>query len=310
MSPIDISVLVCTYNRATVLRETLDSLLRLETAGQFTYEVLVVDNASTDNTPQFLAEIASRSPVPLRWVREAEQGTVFARNRGIQEAFGQWIASFDDDQLADPRWLLELYTLAQTRQARSVGGAVRLRLPATCDRELSKVCRRLLGESVGWEQEQPYTRKEGPGAGNQMLHRSVFQQIGLYDPAFNRRGEDTDLYRRIRAAGIDSWYTPRAVAWHIIPPQRLDDKYLRSTSIHNGHCFARRDREEWGRLALSLVLAARVGQAALVNVPRFAWAHVRRAREEALAARCLFWRMQGYLQCSASLMLPSRLVQN
>jgi glycosyltransferase involved in cell wall biosynthesis len=302
---IDISVVVCTYNRAEMLRDTLASLAAQETEGRFRYEVLVVDNASTDHTPQVL-EAAAGNGTWLRHVREPRQGQVHARNRGIIEARGDWIANFDDDQIADPRWLLELLSLAQRRNVRSVGGAVRLKLPEGCDRMLSSVCRRVLGESVGWADEQPYTRKEGPGSGNQMLHRSVFAQIGPYDDAYSRRGEDTDLYRRIRAAGIESWYTPRAIAWHVTPPSRLEEKYLRATSVYNGWCFASRDREEWGRIALALVSAARLGQAALVNAPRLVWARLRRAREEALAARCLFWRLQGYLQCAASLMLPDR----
>lgn len=307
MSEIQISIVVCTFNRAAVLREALTSLMHLETGGLFTYEVLVVDNASTDDTPRVLAEVASQSPLNFRWVREGRQGSVFARNRGVGEARGEWIANFDDDQIADSHWLLALYSLAQKRQVRSVGGVVRLKLPDGCNRQLSLVCRRLLGESVGWETERVYTRKEGPGAGNQMLHRSVFEEIGGYDEAYNRRGEDTDLYRRIRAAGIESWYTPQAIAWHVTPPQRLEEKYLRATSLHNGWCFARRDREEWGRLALMAVLAGRLGQAALVNMPHLVWARLRQAREDALATRCLLWRMEGYLQCAVRLALPRRL---
>jgi glycosyltransferase involved in cell wall biosynthesis len=305
-----ISVVVCTYNRAEMLRDTLASLVVQQTDGRFTFEILVVDNASTDHTPQVIEQAAAACDVVVRSVRELRQGQVHARNRGVSEARGEWIANFDDDQIADPRWLIELYSLAQSRQARSVGGVVRLKFPENCDRQLSPVCRRLLGESVGWETERPYTRKEGPGAGNQLLHRSVFQEVGLYDEAYNRRGEDTDLYRRIRAAGIESWYTPRAIAWHVTPPQRLEEAYLRATSLNNGWCFARRDQEEWGRAAMAGVVVARMGQAALLNLPRWLWAHLRRAREDALAARCLLWRLEGYLHCAARLILPNRLARN
>lgn len=302
----DISVVVCTYNRAEMLRETLASLAQQQTEARFQFEMVVVDNASTDNTADVLAAAQPGSAVAVRHIREPRQGQVYARNRGIAEARGQWIANFDDDQVADPRWLLELYALAQEHQAISVGGAVRLRLPDDCGRQLSPVCRRLLGESVDWDTPRPYTRKEGPGSGNQMLHRDVFARVGLYDDSYNLRGYDTDLYRRIRAAGIESWYTPSAVAWHITPPYRLDEKYLRDTSLHNGWCFARRDYQEWGRLALVAVLVARVGQAVCLNLPRWAWARVARAREDAVAARCLFWRLQGYGQCALDLLKPRR----
>ena len=212
---VDISVVVCTRNRAESLRETLCSLVAQQSDGQFAYEVLVVDNASTDHTPRVVEEISAAARIPVRYVREQCRGTSYARNRGVATARGEWIASFDDDQVADTRWLSQLFLLAKQKNVRSVGGAVLLRLPEGFDREVSPVCRRVLGESSGWDQPRRYTRSEGPGAGNQMLHRSVYESVGVYDVAYNLRGEDVDLYRRIRAAGIDTWYTPHAIAWHL-----------------------------------------------------------------------------------------------
>src|SRR5688572_12728930 len=104
---IDVTVVVCTFNRADMLRNALISLLKLETEAQFRFEVLVVDNNSTDHTAEVVAQLAQDASAPLRYVREVRQGHASARNRGIQEARGDWIASFDDDQLADARWLIE-----------------------------------------------------------------------------------------------------------------------------------------------------------------------------------------------------------
>src|SRR2546421_689464 len=106
--PLDVSVVVCTYNRAALLRDALASLGVLQTDGRFRYEILVVDNASSDETPAVIEEEAARSPVPMRGVREARPGVACARNRGVQETAAPWIAFFDDDQIADPGWLAEL----------------------------------------------------------------------------------------------------------------------------------------------------------------------------------------------------------
>ncbi len=211
---------------------------------------------------------------PSDCVSEPRRGQVYARNRGIAEARGEWIASFDDDQLADPAWLKELLALAHDTQSRSVGGAMRLKLPEGCHRRLAAFCRRVLGESVGWQTRRRYTRKHGPGAGNHMLHRSVLDEVGVYDESYNLRGDDTDLYRRLCAAGIDSWYSPAAVAYHVTPPYRLTEQYLRETSLCNGWCFARRDRERFGALVAPLVLVARIGQMAGIHLPRLALAKV------------------------------------
>src|SRR5688572_12404265 len=128
MTTPDISIVVCTHNRAAMLREALASLYHLETGGRFTYEIVVIDNASTDATPQAIAAAAGESPAPLRGIHESQKGIVAARNRGIQEARGRWIAFFDDDQLADGRWLAELYRGAGQFDCRVVGGAVHLSL--------------------------------------------------------------------------------------------------------------------------------------------------------------------------------------
>ena len=109
----DITVVVCTHNRAESLWQALASLYALETGGRFTYEVLVIDNASPDHTQDVIAAAAGESKAPLRGVHEPQKGIVAARNRGVLEAAGKWIAFFDDDQLADSRWLLELHSAAE-----------------------------------------------------------------------------------------------------------------------------------------------------------------------------------------------------
>lgn len=299
---IDISVTVCTYNRADMLRETLTSLITQHTGGDFTYEIVIVDNASTDHTPDVVQELAASSPVRVRYLKETRQGRVYARNRGIAEAEGEWLAFFDDDQVADYDWLAELITLAK-KGARVVGGAVLLRLPEECKRDLPWACQRLLGASVGWPDVRPYTRQEGPGAGNLLIHRSVFEEIGVYDESYNLRGEDMDLYRRIREVNIDSWYTPRALAWHFTPHYRLTDKYLRDTSVNNGWSFARRDREELGRLALAMLLVARVCQMILIFLPRGLWGWFTRSDDHWLSAKFRFWMLQGYGKCALSMIV-------
>ncbi|MCH8829851.1 MAG: glycosyltransferase family 2 protein, partial [Planctomycetes bacterium] len=108
----EISVVVCTYNRAAMLRDAITSLVALKTNGLFRYDILVVDNASTDTTADVVAEISENADVIVRRVLEEKQGVVPARNRGVAEANGTWIAFFDDAQLADDAWLLRLWETA------------------------------------------------------------------------------------------------------------------------------------------------------------------------------------------------------
>jgi len=90
-----ISVIVCTYNRAELLRELLPTLCE-QTVAFTQYEVIVIDNGSTDHTKTVAAVFAARYP-QVRYCYEPRQGLSHARNRGWQEAKGDYVAYIDDD---------------------------------------------------------------------------------------------------------------------------------------------------------------------------------------------------------------------
>ena len=307
---VDVTVVVGSYNRSAMLAETLASLTALQTAipggESFTYEVVAIDNASTDDTQDVLARYADPalrgSAERVRGFYEASPGVTHARNRGLAEARGRWVAFHDDDQRAHPEWLARLQELAHRRGVKVVGGAVRLSLPEGTDRRLAPPCRVLLGEKVGWDQEQPYTRKRVPGTNNLMLHRSVLEDVGVFDTRIKDGGEDADLYRRIRTAGYQAWYTPEAVVYHLIPEPRLSDDYMRWTATRHGQHLALREYRDWGPRKLAGMIALRAAQAAGSYLPRFVLATICGDREAALGARALLWRSRAYLARSAALL--------
>jgi glycosyltransferase involved in cell wall biosynthesis len=293
-----ITVVLCTRNRSDLLQGALETLIALETESRFDYEILVVDNGSTDETPQVVRRFAkaqfSCQSGYVRGVVEAQAGIVPARNRGIREARGEWIAFFDDDQFAHPRWLLELFLAAREQRSRCVGGAVTLRLPEGTVRQLAPESRMLLGETVGRNAPQPYTARFTPGCGNLMIHRSVFDQVGLFDPQMGDRGEDTDLALRIMATGERAWFTPTAIVEHRIPAERLSDEFLLKLSRRMARGMAGNEHEAWGRARYPFIWCARVGQAVLVLTPRWLLARLCGNREGSLGARC---RLQIAVDC-------------
>ena len=132
MSISTITIVIPTFNRVELLEKALQSLLKLNTESQFTYEILVVDNASTDGTPDLLAGYQNQ----VRSVREERPGESFARNRGIQESNSDWLVFFDDDQTTAPDWLLQLWRTSVQRNVQIVAGSVYLDLNPT---ELSRL---------------------------------------------------------------------------------------------------------------------------------------------------------------------------
>lgn len=299
-----VSVVMCTYNRREMLRDALNSLVRQETGGSFRYEIVIVYNGDPAQALDVVEEIAPSTPIEIRAIHEPRRGQVIARNRALEEARGEWLAHFDDDQIATTRWLAELMITAEKHHAKVVGGSLFLKLPEGCQRQLTFVCRRMLGQSVEWDDVQPYSRKEGPGTGNIMIHRSVFDQVGHYDESFQLRGYDTDLYRRIREAGYEAWFTPLAKAYHVTPQSRLEDEYFKETSLHNGWSFAKRDYLELGSFKATGILLARIAHACIMHVPRWLLAVCSGSQEKKLTARIRLWRTEGYIRSALYWMFP------
>lgn len=310
MNSPDISIVVCTFNRAAVLRLALESLLRQEMGG-ICYEIVVVDNASTDDTQTVVQEICRRAAVEVVYVHEPVPGVAIARNRGIERSRGTWIAFFDDDQLADSRWLYELLLEAERRGVSSVGGSVSLKLPPECTVEPVGVTRRMLGEAILSDQACPYGRKHAPGAGNWMLRREIFDHVGRFDPAMENGGEDTELFRRIRAAGFQSWYTPAAVVHHLIPAGRLEPDHLQRTALRIGSHVAQREYTDYGRISFACLLVVRFLQGLLLFRTRmFFWNRFRGSAQQALAHQCVVWRCRGYCRWGLRTLLPRWFAQH
>jgi glycosyltransferase involved in cell wall biosynthesis len=303
---VDVSVIVCTYNRAELLGDAVRSLDSLQTHDELRFEIVIVDNASADETASVARELQATCSAPVRYVYEPKPGVSAARNRGIAEAQGEWIAFMDDDQIADEHWLWGLLSAARRRAVRCVGGVNRLRLPAGQQtRRLAPSLESLLGATQSSAGERPYTDHHAPGAGNLLVHRSVFEEIGTFDESLAAAGEDLDLYRRMRSHGIRAWCTSHAVTLHVVPASRLEPRYLRWKCYRNGGHLAHRDWCEKGVLRMGVNAALRLIQSAAVHGPRAGWGFVRGDAEAVLGAQCLLWRAGGYLRFALHYAAPS-----
>ncbi|MBK9123560.1 MAG: glycosyltransferase family 2 protein [Chloroflexi bacterium] len=117
-----ISVVICTFNRVDLLRKALESLSRQDCDAN-RYEVIVVDNNSTDLTGEMVRSCSA--PFDVRYVLETTQGLSHARNRGWREAQGEYIAYLDDDAIAPPHWLSLASQIIEAHRPAMFGGPVR-----------------------------------------------------------------------------------------------------------------------------------------------------------------------------------------
>ncbi|HZZ30147.1 MAG TPA: glycosyltransferase family 2 protein [Pirellulales bacterium] len=301
-----ISIILPTYNRCEMLRGALECLLHQETNDQFTYEIIVVDNASSDATKTVVEEVAATSPVPVRYFYQTIPGDGATRNCGIAHAQGMWLAFVDDDELAAPDWLRQLFQAAQETASPIVGGAVHLNLPEETLAQLSRFVRATsLREIDYYATVHPYTGKRLPGTGNALVAKHVMDTIGIFDASKICGESDSDFFMRARSRGVALYYTPHAIVKHRVAPNRLTVDYFRWDAQQGCNAFAGLDYKFKGPLKLSMLCIARLGHAALVVVPKLVWGWIRRDSAEVLGQRVRLWRTEGYVRRTLAILAPA-----
>jgi len=299
-----ITVGVPTCNRASVLVRALRCLVAQETDGQFHYDIVVVDNGSSDNTSEIVAQLEPGSAVAVRHVIEPRRGIPFVRNMAIEECRGDWLAFFDDDQLTSTTWLKTLYQAAIERKSRFVGGSRELLIEDSAPVVLSSECRMLLGEVVK-PKPQYYHSKFLPSTGNVLIQKSVFDDVGGFDTSVLDGGEDSDFFNRVVSNGIPGFYNPSALVQHLIPPNRIDPAYLRWVAFRHGIHLARRDIRQRGKLRATYHSSLRVARAVGVYWPQKIRAQWARDPAEVLGIECRLSKVEGFLSFVRNQIFPS-----
>ena len=255
----DFTVIVCTYNRAGNLPRCLSALARQRGAENIDWEVLVVDNNSTDDTPAMVTKLAAELPIAVRYARETEQGLNYARNTGIRESTGTYFSYVDDDIEVSPDWLASLYGNFVANDADAVGGRIHLdpsvSLPKwICDDDTKG----FLGfQDFGDEPFRMDGNSRYPYGGNMAFNRRVVERIGYFNPKLGRKGEgkkrselfkgaETDYFHRLAAAGeARIFYEPNAIVYHQVQPFQLQKKYFRTIHSNAGYQRAFFDEREF-----------------------------------------------------------------
>lgn len=227
------SVVIATYNRAGDLRGTLQSLSGLRPDGP--WEVIVVDNNSTDRTRGVVEEAAGRFPAPLRYVFEREQGRSPALNAGIRVARGEIVATTDDDVRVEADWLNRAAEGLARPGCDYVGGRVLpiwgAPRPAWLPDHGGKHWAVIALLDYGTDAIEFGARV--PLGVNMAFRRSALDRAGLLDPHTGRKAgtllgqEVREWCIRARAAGVRGFYVPEMVVQHLIPAGRLTKGYFR-----------------------------------------------------------------------------------
>jgi len=230
----NVSVILCTYNRVTLLGRVMEQLAAQKTSPELTWEVLIVDNHSSDATAALAKEYVQRFPGRFRYAYVAQQGKAHALNAALDMVGSEILAFTDDDVDIDPMWLQELIRPFADPMCMGTGGRIVpvfnqgqppwLRGPLT---------RELRGPLVEFDLgDQPQALRQAPYGANMAFRREIFQRHPRFRTDLGPKGrnavkgEDIEIAHRLIEAGEPLVYVPTALVRHPVEPDRQRRSYF------------------------------------------------------------------------------------
>lgn len=235
-----VSVVVSTHNRQEALRAALERLLHQ--VGDVPYEVLIVDNNSTDDTRAIVEGAMASSPVPLHYLFEPRQGVSYGRNTGILHARAPIIAITDDDCHAAPDWVASIVrSFERYPDVDCIGGRVVPEWPDHVPSWFTGLQAGPLAICEHGDRNLPVDAGQAAPClltANLASRRSAFDKAGMFSTEYPR-GQDREIQLRMWRAGCRGLYVPDIVVTVPIPPERLKKPYFRSWFSNYGKVHAR-----------------------------------------------------------------------
>ena len=212
-----ISVCICTYRRPNLLKRLLEELRSQNTRDLFTFSVVVADNDDRPSAEQLVRDFGTTSPIEVIYCREPRRSISLARNRSIEMAKGELIATIDDDEYPAHDWLLNLFQALRRYEVAGVLGPVK----PYFDQEPPIWLRRgkfyeRPEHSTGFLLPWPKTRTS-----NVLFDRRIINGISpVFRPEFGTGGSDVDFFRRMMILGHKFVWCSEAIVFEAVPPAR------------------------------------------------------------------------------------------
>lgn len=226
-----ISVIICTYNRSRYLADALASLRASRVPDSVDWEVLVVDNNSTDGTRAVAEQFAQSDPTHFRYLFEPAQGKSHALNRGVRESGADILAFTDDDVKVDPEWLQNLTEPLRAGAYAGAGGRTFAMSAFSAPRWLAVEAPFALAPLALFDRgDRELELREAPFGNNMAFRREMFAKYGWFITDLLKRpvSEDSEFGERLIAGGERLCYRPSAVLYHLVPPERVSRRYFLS----------------------------------------------------------------------------------
>lgn len=253
---IKISVIICTYNRAAYLPDALQSLYTQQ-LDRNRFEVLVVDNNSTDDTAKVCRQfIQQHAQAQFHYLSETKQGASYARNTGAAAAKGEYLCFMDDDAIAEPDYLLRIVQFfEQYPGATGLGGRIIPRYIPEEPAWMSKYVSSMVGNFDYASHTTVFRDGKYPLESNMVVTKKAFDAIRGFNTALpgvsgtlRIGGEGKDFFYRLMNRGGLVYYDPAIIVHHVVETAKLTPEYLYRVASGYGRGERVRTKQQ-GRLA-------------------------------------------------------------
>lgn len=233
-SAFQLSVIICSYNRADYILNAVESLYR-QTLPKLNFEVFVVDNNSIDNTGDLVQDYLSSHPdFHLHYLTEQQQGSSFARNTGAAFAKSPLLCFMDDDAIAELDYLERIVGFFTTHpDATGLGGRIIPRYIPEEPKWMSHYVSSLVGNFDYSNEVTPFKPGKYPLESNMVVRKKDFDSIGGFNTelpgvkgTLRIGGEGKDFFLRLQAKGCRIYYDPAIIVHHVVEVKKLTPHYL------------------------------------------------------------------------------------
>ena len=229
-----LSIIICSYNRASYISDALTSLYN-QSSGLDNFEVIIVDNNSTDNTKEVYAIWRqTNTNGQFTFISETQQGASFARNTGAAIAKGEWVCFMDDDAVATPNYVENILKHIQNKpDAVGFGGRIIPKYIPSEPKGMSYYVSSLVGNFDYAPIACAFENGKYPLESNMIVKKSVYDKIGGFNVnlpgvvgTLRIGGEGKELFYKILALGHIIYYDPAICVHHVVEVKKLTSEYM------------------------------------------------------------------------------------
>ena len=229
-----LSIVICSYNRASYISGALDSLYH-QSAGLDNFEAIIVDNNSTDNTADVFKQWrSSHANGSFTYLTEPKQGASFARNTGANSAKGQWLCFMDDDAIANEVYVENIIKhIKTTPEAIGFGGRIIPKYIPSAPEWMSYYVSSLVGNFDYAPTACAFENGKYPLESNMIVKKDIYDSIGGFNTqlpgvvgTLRIGGEGKELFYKLLAQGHTIYYDPAICVEHVVEVKKLTPEYM------------------------------------------------------------------------------------